>query len=560
MPSRSAKRLQARPDGNISRRGIIGDILNGPKSLVEGILNPGAATTSTSQVAPSPTTKPAETPRTQAPKPTSAPKATSTPTPKPTPTPAPIQAGPSPTTEKAQTVVTTKQVVTVPDPAPVPSSTPSPTPLPVMTAQPQEHPQAPSSSSSSSASPIITAEPEEAHLSVGVPTDLFRETSTIPSTTSTSISPKTTSTAGEPAQAPSTSSQDDGNSNLPFKLALGFGITCKSTPTGDVEDIADSQAVGVLALVALFLFLWRRRRQRRLSFAQLPNNAHPYDKKPPLPPLNDASADPEAGYEYYHEHHHYHEFQDQPSQFDREATTAAWAQHSPPPPEPESETGIIKIFRWPTLSTRSTMRSTMRSTLSSSNNEQYSTQSGKLKPSSSRASRSTISTMLRKSRRDIAGRAETANAALEAAALEEKMRMMDADSPQPSPIPSPNPLTSWPEPLVLPQQKVKPTELPPPGIRRKPVQKQRQSLARQSLAKQRQSVASIASSGGASIASSSVFHAYFTNTQGCRILGRELPQKWPVVGTGVRPRRRTAAQLEPLQSPCSAPSSPSAGP
>ncbi|KAG7108657.1 hypothetical protein HYQ44_012021 [Verticillium longisporum] len=295
----------------------------------------------------------------------------------------------------------------------------------------------------------------------------------------TSIPPNTTFPAGEPAQAPSAGSQDDGNSNLPFKLALGFGIT-----------------FGVLAIVALFLFLWRRRRQRRQSFAQLPNNAHPYEKKPPLPPVNDVSADPEAGYKYFHEHHHYHKFQDQASQFDREATTAAWAQHSPPPPEPESETGIIKIFRWPTLSTRSTMRSTRRSTLSSSDNEQYSTQSGKLKPSSSRASRSTISTMLRKSRRDIAQRAETTNAAIEAAALEEKMRMMDADSPQPSPSPSPNPLTSWPEPLVLPQEKVKAAGLPPPGIRRKPVQKQRQSLARQSLAKQRQSVASIASSGG----------------------------------------------------------------
>ncbi|RNJ57944.1 hypothetical protein D7B24_005425 [Verticillium nonalfalfae] len=286
----------------------------------------------------------------------------------------------------------------------------------------------------------------------------------------TSISPSTTFPAGEPAQTPSIDSQGD--------------------------DVADSQAVGVLAIVALFLFLWRRRRQRRQSFAQLPYGAHPYEKKSPLPPVNDFSVDAEAGYKYSHEQHHYRKFQGQPSQFDREATTAAWAQHSPPPPQPESETGIIKIFRWPTLSTRSTMPSTMRSTISSSHNEQYSTQSGKLKPSSSRASRSTISTMLRKSRRDIAERAETANAAIEAAALEEKMRMMDADSPQPSPIPSPDPLTSWPEPLVLPQEKFQATGLSPPAIRRKPVQKQRQNLARQSLAKQRQSVTSIASSGG----------------------------------------------------------------
>ncbi|KAM0327126.1 hypothetical protein ACHAQA_006257 [Verticillium albo-atrum] len=142
----------------------------------------------------------------------------------------------------------------------------------------------------------------------------------------------------------------------------------------------------------------------------------------------------------------------------------------------------------------------MRSTVSSTANDPARTPSTKLKQSSSRASKSTISTMLRKSRRDIAQRAETANDALDAAALREKMKMMDADSPLPSPT------TGWPEPALLPRETAQTEVLPPPGIRRKPVQKQRQSIAkqRQSFAKQRQSVASTMSSGGASIASSSV--------------------------------------------------------
>lgn len=271
----------------------------------------------------------------------------------------------------------------------------------------------------------------------------------------------------------------------------------------------------VVVVIAAFLFCqWRRkRRQQRQYYPSTITSPYIPDVKvamtPPPPVL-----DPEMGVRQMHDQHNSHAADDMSSgpgydasQYDRQASTAAWAQGLPQPPaspsqaDKEAETGIIRIFRWPTISSRSELTALARtwatstsSTRNSGGNgaAQRSDKSEKTSSWTSRASRSTLSTMLYRSRRSIARRrgedVDGHSPEEESGILRDAQPVaVMAEVERPPPVP----------PVVMERQ---------PIPARKPVQvPQRLEVRREkSRRRQRESALTVSSAGGGSIASSGV--------------------------------------------------------
>lgn len=208
----------------LGARQLLGDLLKGPASLVDGILNPSRPTTTTpQQQQPVATTKPASTP---APAPTTStpraqpttPKAEPAPSPTPdnSPKPAPTPA-PSPEPEPVKTTPQEMKPELTPEPQPETTPEPSPAPSPIISSPPQEEVhQSPSSESAESSVTDNIALPD---VSSSTPSSTFssaggaRPTSNLPGLTETD-------------------SNGGGNNGLDLtqSLALGFGLTRKDAP------------------------------------------------------------------------------------------------------------------------------------------------------------------------------------------------------------------------------------------------------------------------------------------------------------------------------------------
>jgi hypothetical protein len=244
----------------------------------------------------------------------------------------------------------------------------------------------------------------------------------------------------------------------------------------------------VVVVSAVFICRWRRRIcKKRKQDANMANTTYPPDLKiamaPPPPVL-----DPEIGIRHIHEHHHFHNMDEQPtlpnlreyepSHYDRQASTAAWAEKlqepsSPVESEKEAETGIIRIFRWPTMASRSDITALTRRSAGGSASQQFKDAASW----TSRASRSTLSTMLWRSRRSIARR-RGEDGDDPSAAEEESGILRDA---QPTPV----------------------VERKPVPVR-EPAQQLLTVKREKSRRHQRESSLTVSSAGGGSIASSDV--------------------------------------------------------
>ncbi|KAH6689642.1 hypothetical protein F5X68DRAFT_230258 [Plectosphaerella plurivora] len=484
----------------LMKRQLLGNLLGRPKSLLDNLLN--RQRTTTEEAAPAPTTSQAPPP--PPPPTTTSPEPQQQPTTPPAPPPPPPSPSPTP-------VSTPTPAPPPPPPPPVQSSqpapSPSPPPLPTTTSQlPKPAPSPiPRFSNILPAQPsaiVSKPTPEEAHQSlpaslpapiIPLPTqdaEVLPGVTSIGPSSSTRLSILPTSGPGEPQEKGTVGKEPDSGMAFTQRLGLGIGLALFMV---------------ILVVAAVFICRWRRKIcKKRKQDAMIASTTYPPDLKttitPPQPIL-----DPEIGIRQMQEQHDFRGTFEQPtlpymterdsSHYERQASTAAWAQKLQVPPSPvesekEAETGIIRIFRWPTIASRSEItamtkrgwaaRSSARSSTRSSAH-----QSKDVSTSSwtSRASRSTLSTMLWRSRRSIARRhGEDGDDAT--AAEEETGILRDA---QPAPL--------VPAPLKIDRKPIPPRE---------PTQQLLTPQREKSRRKRRESALTVSSAGGGSIASSGV--------------------------------------------------------